>query len=138
MKRSPFDVFGEILEEVIKEVNNEVAKNKTNYLPATNSKESKDNFHIELDIPGVKKEDIKVSVKDGVLTVSGERKFETKEETEKYIRVESYQGSFKRSFNIKELGLDMEKISTKLENGVLYIDLGKKEKDEGEIQVEVK
>lgn len=79
-----------------------------------------DNYELEIDIPGYKKEDIKAQLKDGYLTISAEKKEEVDEQDEekKYIRRERYVGSCKRSFYVGE-DLELEDVKATFEDGVL-------------------
>jgi len=83
-------------------------------------KETENNYKIHAELPGVKKEDIKLDLKNGVLTLSGERREEKKEENEKYHKVERFRGSFTRSFRLPE-GVPEKDINAKYENGVLEV-----------------
>ena len=82
---------------------------------------------VEADLPEVKKEDVKVTVENGVLTVTGERKFEKEEKDKKYHRIERSYGNFLRSFTLPE-GADGNKISADFKDGVLKVHLPKSEK----------
>jgi len=82
-------------------------------------------YLIEAEMPGVSKEDIKLDFNDNVLTISAEKKAETKEESASYIRRERRFGSFTRSFQIEDVKSD--EISAKYENGVLFITLPKRD-----------
>ena len=106
------------------------------FTPAVNEKVDENGYHLEVDLPGVKKEDIDISVNDGVLTISGERKLEKKEEKDNYTRIESFFGRFERAFKLPN-DADLENIDAKYENGVLKIFIPKKEKAEGK-KIEVK
>ncbi len=93
---------------------------------------------IDVEIPGIPKEDIKVEVKNGLLTVSGERKQERKTETPGGSRVERHYGKFERSFLLPDT-VNEEKIKAGYSNGVLTLTLPKTEKAvPREVAVEVK
>jgi len=97
--------------------------------PSVNTREGEHAYHVELDLPGMKKEDINVDVKDNVVTISGERK--TKEEIEKedYYRIESSYGRFERSFTLPE-HVDIENIHAESQDGVLEVIIPKLQKVE--------
>ncbi|NMB08970.1 MAG: Hsp20/alpha crystallin family protein [Tissierellia bacterium] len=88
-------------------------------------KEKDKEYLLEVEIPGVDKEDIYLEIKDDILNISVERKEEINEEKENYIRRERRYGSFRRSFYVDNV--DQEKIKAKFKNGVLKIKLPKKE-----------
>jgi HSP20 family protein len=94
--------------------------------PPVNIHETADAYHLELSAPGRSKEDFKLSVDAGQLTVSFEKKEETKTDDYKTIRKEFSFKSFKRSFNLDDR-IDSEGIQAKYENGVLKLLLPKKE-----------
>ena len=81
-------------------------------------------YHITVDLPGVTKDQIKIDLTDGCLTVSGERKEEKKDEKEKEYYSEVFYGSFLRTFQLPQ-AVDAEKVNAKYENGVLKVDLAK-------------
>jgi len=85
-----------------------------------------DEYVINAEIPGLSKEEIKIDVKDGSLTISGEKKYEDKNEDENYIRVERRYGKFERRFNLPE-NVNAESVSASFKNGVLQVTLPKKE-----------
>lgn len=90
-------------------------------------REEADRYVLEADIPGVKKEDLKVEAHDGVLTIdaSYDARTETKDtEGDRYIYRERRTGSFSRAFNID--GIDEDGITAKFDNGVLTLDLPKR------------
>lgn len=94
-------------------------------IPAVNIEETDKEYKIELAAPGLSKEDLKVSVDDGVLTVSSEMKKEEKDEKEgKYVRREFSYRSFSRSFSLPE-NTNAENIAASFKNGVLHISLPK-------------
>src|ERR1700761_8780573 len=94
--------------------------------PPVNVHETADACHLELSAPGRSKEDFKLSVENGLLTVSFEKKEETKTEDYKTIRKEFSFKSFKRSFNLDDK-INSDGIQAKYENGVLKLLLPKKE-----------
>lgn len=96
------------------------------WAPAVDIKEEADKFVIHADIPGVKPEDIEISMEAGVLTVKGEKETETKTEKEGYKRVERTSGSFYRRFSLPD-SADGEAINAKCKHGVLEIIIPKRE-----------
>lgn len=94
--------------------------------PAVDIKEDSDKFVLQADIPGVKPEDIDVSMENGVLTIKGEKKTEAKTEQEGYKRVERTYGSFYRRFSLPDTA-NAEAISAKSKHGVLEIVIPKRE-----------
>ncbi len=107
------------------------------WMPAVNEKEDEKAYIVEVDLPGVKKEDISVEVKDNILVVSGERKFKKEEEDKGYKRVESFFGRFERRFTLPA-DADPEKIEAKVEDGVLTIVIPKIEQKENTKKIEIK
>ena len=105
--------------------------NKYDFTPAVNTREGEYAYHVEVDLPGVKKEDIKVDVEEDRLVISGEKKLKEELKEEDYYKVESYYGSFKRSFSLPE-NIDMENITASSEDGVLEVVIPKLEKPEVE------
>ncbi|MCF8335923.1 MAG: Hsp20/alpha crystallin family protein [Bacteroidales bacterium] len=93
--------------------------------------ENQNNYTIEIAAPGLNKEDFNVSVDDGVLIVSSEKEQSNEDEQEDYKRREFSYTSFKRSFNLPS-NVDAENIKAKHENGVLYVELPKKEETQEE------
>ncbi len=109
------------------------------WMPRVDVEERENDFEVSMDIPGVDKKDIKVSLDNKVLTIKGERKVERNEEEEgKYHCTERMYGSFQRSFTLPK-SIDSKKIRARHENGVLTITLPKAEEArEREIEIEVK
>ncbi len=96
------------------------------WLPAVDIYENDDAFVATADLPGLKKDDIDVSIEDNVLTVSGERKFEKSDDQGIFRRVERSYGTFRRSFALPR-GVDPSKVEAKFEDGVLSLTLPKSE-----------
>ncbi len=98
----------------------------------TDVKENENNYEIYIDLPGFKKEEVKITLENGYLTVSAEKGLEEKDEnkdTGKYIRQERWYGSMSRSFYVGE-EITQEEVKAGFESGVLKITLPKKEKKE--------
>ena len=106
--------------------NSESKSLHTQWIPPVDIIEGKDGFTIEFDLPGFEKDEIKVSVKEGELTVSGERK-PTVAEGETYFRnFERPEGKFSRSFRLPK-HTDSENIRGSYHNGILTFEIPKKE-----------
>lgn len=95
--------------------------------PAVDITEDDKEFLVKAELPEMKKEEVKVTVENGDLTISGERKQEKEEKGKIYHRIERSYGSFLRSFTLPE-GINREKVSAEFKNGVLEIHLPKDEK----------
>src|SRR5690348_5849217 len=95
-------------------------------VPPVNIHENKDGFHLELVAPGLKKDDFKVNLDKGLLTISYEKKTENESSDYKTHRREFNITSFKRSFNVDDV-VNTENIQAKYEDGVLKLYLPKKE-----------
>ena len=96
----------------------------------------KDNkYYIEMEVPGFKKEDIDISLKEGYLTVKAEKKMsnEEKDENKKYLRKERNYIKTERSFNLGNI--DEENIDASFENGVLKIEIPKAEENKRTIEI---
>lgn len=94
--------------------------------PPINITEKENAYQIELAAPGYDKADFKINMEGNVLNISSEKKDEQKEETDKSIRREFSYKAFKRSFTLDEK-IDVEKIDARYENGVLKLELPKKQ-----------
>ena len=94
--------------------------------PAVDVVEEKDKFTLEIDLPGLTKEDFKLTVDQGILTISGERKHTTTEDENLYRNLERPGGTFERSFKLPE-NVNAEKIEASYIDGVLKLELVKKE-----------
>ena len=95
--------------------------------PRVDIAENDKEFVIKAEIPEVNKEDVKVSVDNGVLTIQGERKQEKEEKGKKFHRVERYYGSFTRSFILPE-NVDESKVKASFKDGMLNLNIPKTEK----------
>jgi HSP20 family protein len=98
-------------------------------VPAVNVKESKEAFKLDVAAPGFKKEDFKLEVKNGYLTISGESKEEKEDKDETFTRREYSFNSFSRSFSLPE-NVNAEHVEAQYSDGVLKVTLPKKKSDE--------
>ncbi len=121
---------GSAVEEKVEhglEVAKETFANVASHLPFANlAKKGSDAFHVEIDLPGVNKEDIDLRVEDNILTVRAVRKMKNEVKKDDYYLCESNFGLISRSFVLPE-GIDTEKVDAKYEDGRLYITLEKEE-----------
>ena len=112
--------------------------NVTGFTPSVNTREGEYAYHVEVDLPGVKKEDINVDLKDDVLTISGERKTKSEINEKDYYKQECSYGKFQRSFTLPD-DTDVENIEANSEDGVLEVVIPKLKKVEKESKkIEVK
>ena len=99
---------------------------KNTLSPKLDIAELKDKFEIKAELPGMDEKDVNLSLDDGILTISGEKKSETEEKDKGYFLKECSYGSFSRSIRLPENVAD-EKIVAQFKKGVLTIDMPKKE-----------
>lgn len=98
----------------------------TEWEPSVDIAEDDKEWLVKADLPELKKEDVKLTVENGVLSITGERKFEKEEKNKKYHRVERAYGSFLRSFTLPE-DVDGGKVTAEFKDGVLKVHLPKGE-----------
>jgi HSP20 family protein len=96
------------------------------FLPPVDISEDDHNITLLAEIPGVKQEDLNITLENNVLTISGERKFKEEEKKENFHRIERRYGKFTRSFTLPAT-VDAEKVNATFENGLLNITLAKRE-----------
>lgn len=114
------------------------ALGKGMWTPAVDIFETEDAVVVKAEIPGVERDQIAVEIKDGILTLHGERKFEKEVKEENYHRIERAYGTFHRSFSLPS-SVEQDKISAKFNEGVLEVTLPKKERAKPkQIKVDVK
>ena len=108
------------------------------WTPRVDINETEKNVTIEAELPGIEKKDVKVEVKDNLLTISGERQQEKKTENRENCCVERHYGKFERSFNLGDT-VNADKVEAAFKNGILTLNLPKKEEAlPKEISIEVK
>ncbi len=127
---NPFAELEELREQFSKLLNVQESKpNDIAFVPTVNTREADDAYYIEVDLPGVSKDDINIDVNDNTLTISGVRKVKEEHKDDSFYKVESVYGKFERSFSLPE-DVDTDKIEAKHNNGVLEIKIPKIEKVE--------
>jgi HSP20 family protein len=103
-----------------------VEQTTTSWQPAVDIFEAEDELVINMDLPGVRKEDIQVNLNDSTLTISGERHLEQEDRRDRYHRVERTYGQFARSFTIPT-NVNREALKAEYSDGVLRLHLPKRE-----------
>ena len=138
MLLTKFDPFKQ-LKEIEKNLYTQVGNNEgvTAFVPTVNTREGEFAYHVDVDLPGVEKEDIKVDLNKGILTISGERKTKEEVKQEDYYKIETYFGKFSRSFTLPD-NVDIENIEAKSDNGVLEIVIPKLKDDVSKKSIEIK
>ena len=107
------------------------------FTPKVNTREGEFAYHIDVDLPGVKKDDIKIDVHDNILTIHGERNYKEEIKEEDYYKVETSFGKFQRQFTLPD-NVDVEDISASSNDGVLEVVVPKLEKAVEKKTIEVK
>ncbi|MDO6389446.1 Hsp20/alpha crystallin family protein [Pontibacter sp. BT731] len=96
------------------------------FTPHVDACETENGYEIEVALPGIRKEDVAIDFQEGKLTISGERRFEKKEEGRRYQMLETQYGTFSRSFYLPD-NVNPDKISAQLQDGVLLVNVPKDE-----------
>lgn len=113
------------------------ATNQSSFIPQVDIAETKEAFEVQFIVPGVEKDAFNIDLQNGQLTVSGERKLNEDKTEKNFKSVESYYGSFKRSFYLPD-NITEESVSASYENGILNISIPKDEKKVAKQTVQVK
>lgn len=96
------------------------------FVPVVNTREGEFAYHIDIDLPGVQKDDIKIDISKGVLTISGERRTKEEVKEDDYYKVETSFGKFTRSFTLPD-NIDTENIEASSSDGVLEVVIPKQD-----------
>jgi HSP20 family protein len=130
IKWEPFrdmdDVFDRVFAETMRRWPRVATENRASqdWAPAADVSETESEYLIKADLPEVRKEDVSITVQDGVLTLSGERRQEKRADSEKLHRIERLYGSFARRFALPE-DADEQAISAESRDGVILIHIPK-------------
>jgi HSP20 family protein len=117
--------FNELMSRGLRRVGDE-DRVRGSWTPAVNVLERKDVIVITADLPGLKAEDVEVTVEEGVLTIRGERSFEEAKEGETYHRIERCYGMFERTFSLPN-SVDPTKIEARFKDGEMVVNLPRRE-----------
>ena len=120
------DIFNEFLNN-LGTYNQTQKENVSDFNPLVNTRESDDSYHIEVDLPGVNKENVDINIEENILTISGNREFKNEIKEKNYYKIESSYGTFFRSFTLPQK-IDVDNIEASSNNGVLEIII-KKQKE---------
>jgi HSP20 family protein len=106
------------------------------WIPNVDIREGKEEIVLEAELPGLKIEEVDLSIENNVVTIRGERKFEKRDESDNYHRVERSYGTFTRSFTLPR-NVACDEASADFENGILRVTLPKKEETKAR-KIEIK
>ena len=125
------DLFGRFMAETMRGWPRRAAGEAApqEWTPAVDVSETDTEFLIKAELPEVRKEDVSITVQDGMLTISGERKLEKKADDERVHRTERFYGSFSRQFGLPE-NIDEQAIKAEGNNGVIVVHLPKQAVEE--------
>jgi len=127
-------MFGDLFEQD----RNRMDLQNFDWAPRVNVEEQEDRFEITADVPGMKKEEIDIEVRDNVLTIKGERKLEKEEENTNYHVCERSYGTFQRAFTLPE-NVTADDIEAEYADGILRLTVPKNEPEKPkEIRIEVR
>jgi len=115
--RRGFNLLNSMLDDISE---HKTLSSAESFTPSINTREGEFAYHIEVDLPGVSKENINVQIEDNSLVISGERKTNDEVKEKNYYKVESNFGSFSRSFSLPEEA-DVENIHAESKDGVLEV-----------------
>lgn len=118
------NLFDDFMEDAFK---SPIFGKREKNLMKTDIRENDHGYELDMDLPGFKKEEITVNLRDGYVTISAERgmeRNETDEKTGKFVRQERYTGSCQRSFYVGE-GVKQEDMKARFENGILHLEFPK-------------
>ena len=131
IRYQPINMFDNFNDEINRHLGNlrskAAANQERNWAPAVDIREQENSYLLSADIPGVNRENIEITLEDGVLTLKGERNKETATNGQAYRRRERAQGTFMRQFTLPET-VDTQNISATVKDGVLDVVIPKQAK----------
>jgi len=132
--RKSFDLVNAIINSVGEARHEE---DSVDFRPKVNTRETEESYHIEVELPGVKKEEVNIEVDGNVLSISGERNVKEEYKDENYHKVESRFGHFSRSFTLPEK-VDVSNIEAEFVNGILEVQIPKLKVDNLSTKITIK
>jgi HSP20 family protein len=132
IRYNPFGEVGRLRREMDKLFEDMIGSEKEediargSWFPRVNINERKEDIIVTADLPGLNKDDISINMENKILTITGERKFESNEKDDNYHRIEKVYGKFSRSFRLPDSVSD-EGVKAEYKNGELHITLKKRE-----------
>jgi HSP20 family protein len=129
--------FSNLLDRFFNESFNGISKELQHFAPQVDIAESKAAFEVSVAAPGMKKSDFNIDMKDGSITISGERKFDEKKEEKNFHSVETQYGAFSRTFHLPD-NIEEDKIQATYIDGILNIVIPKDEKKELKRTIQIK
>ena len=127
------DLFNDWMDFSFPDIDKKLYGKRAGRIMKTDVKEKENEYEVDIDLPGFKKEDVKAELKDGYLTISAAKGLDHEEEKKdgKYIRKERYSGNISRTFYVGE-NITQEDIHAKYEDGILKLTVPKKEEKKQE------
>lgn len=119
-----FERYNQLFGRTVPATGKGAAAGAVQWRPVANISETDKEYVIKAELPEVEKKDVEVTVHDGVITIRGERRFERTDDSEKQHRVESFYGTFARSFSLPA-DADESKIQAESKDGVLKVRIPK-------------
>jgi HSP20 family protein len=130
-------IFSDFARPLIAEPQTETASAMGSFVPAVDVYEDQNALKLQLEVPGVKQEDLDIRIENQTLTIKGERKLESAAKQENFHRIERRFGSFIRTFTLPQT-IDTDAVSASYDAGVLTVSLGKKaEAQPKQVKIEV-
>lgn len=130
-------VFSDIFDNLFNETLNRNGGKYSHFVPSVDILEQDKNYEVHAALPGLKKEDVKIELKDKQLTISGERKFENENNGKNYHVVETQYGSFQRTFYLPD-NVDETKIQAEFKDGILNVVIPKDQKKAEKTTIQIK
>ncbi|MBY0425077.1 MAG: Hsp20/alpha crystallin family protein [Cytophagales bacterium] len=130
-------VFSDIFDNFFNETLHRAGGKYSSFVPSVDIVENEKSYEVHAALPGLKKEDVKIELKDKQITISGERKFENENNSKNYHVVETQYGSFSRTFYLPE-HVDESKISAEFKDGILNVVIPKDQKKTEKTTIQIK